>query len=62
MLIELKEEEREALLGLVEREIGELGPEIRHTDMRSYRDDLKHRKQVMRQLREHLLEARAATT
>lgn len=54
MIIELTEEEREALLRLVEREISDLGPEIRHTSIRSFREDLKVQKQALRQLRERL--------
>jgi hypothetical protein len=54
MLVELTPEEREALLTLVEREIADLGPEIRHTDTRSYRDDLKTQKRKMVELRAHL--------
>ena len=46
MILELTEAEREALLTLVEREISDLGPEIRHTTTRTYRDDLKARKQA----------------
>ena len=54
MIIELSEQERLALIDLVEHEIAELGPEIRHTDTRTYREDLKARKHAMRLLREHL--------
>ncbi|MFH0981566.1 MAG: hypothetical protein V2A79_08515 [Planctomycetota bacterium] len=54
MIVELSENEREALLELVVREISDLGPEIRHTRTRSYRDDLKVHKQALRQLLEHL--------
>lgn len=61
MLLELNEQEREALLDLVDRELSELGPEIRHTDDRQYRDDLKARKQQMRELREHLEATRIGT-
>ena len=57
MLVELTPEQREVLLTLVEREISDLGPEIRHTTTRAYRDDLKAHKRALRdllsQLREH---------
>lgn len=56
MRIELSEAEREAILRLVDREISELGPEIRHTSTRSYREELKAEKQMLRKLREHLAE------
>jgi hypothetical protein len=60
MLVDLSEEERQALIRLVEREISDLGPEIRHTRTSTYRDDLKAQKKVMRTLREHLMAAQPA--
>lgn len=56
MMIDLTPEEREVLLKLVEREIGELGPEIRHTTTRTYREDLKAQQRTLRNLFEHLRE------
>ena len=49
MHIELSTEERDMLVRLIEREIHELGPEIRHTQTSSYRD-----KQALRKLLERL--------
>jgi len=60
MIVELTEEQRKALLKLVEREISDLGPEIRHTMTSSYRDELKAHKRAMRQLYEHLCVGQAA--
>ena len=54
MHIELSTEERDMLVRLIEREIHELGPEIRHTQTSSYRDDLKGDKQALRKLLERL--------
>jgi ribosome recycling factor len=54
MLVELTEEEREALVRLVEREISDLGPEIRHTMTSSFRDDLKLQKRTLRRFLERL--------
>lgn len=47
MKIEMPPEERDLLIALVEREISDLGPEIRHTDVRRYRDELKVEKQTL---------------
>jgi len=60
MIVKLTPEEREALLTLVDREIADLGPEIRHTSTSSYRADLKAQKRTLVLLREHLQSARAA--
>ena len=54
MLVELTEEQRKALLRLIEREISELGPEIRRTMTSSVRDELKVQKRDLRQLLERL--------
>ncbi len=54
MLLELTNEEREALLFLIQRELNELGPEIRHTNRREYREDLKAERHVLLQLLDHL--------
>lgn len=60
MRIELTESQREILENLLEREIADLGPEIRHTDARAYRDDLRAQKQVLRELLEQLRPAPTA--
>ncbi|MBN1490898.1 MAG: hypothetical protein JXA69_13350 [Phycisphaerae bacterium] len=54
MMLELTAEEREMLATLVEREVADLGPEIRHTDDTTYRDELKVHKQELRHLLDHL--------
>ncbi len=56
MTVELSPEEREVLLGLVEREIAELAPEIHHTRTRTYREDLKAQQRTLRDLLDHLRE------
>jgi hypothetical protein len=56
MVIELTPEEREVLVALVEREISDLGPEIRHTRTQTYREDLKVQQQTLRDLFKHLRE------
>ena len=38
----------------MEREISDLGPEIRHTTTSTYRDDLKAQKKIMRTLRDEV--------
>jgi hypothetical protein len=60
MYIELNEDEREILERLLEHEISDLGPEIRHTNTSSYRDDLKAHKKALRDLLERLHVAEAA--
>lgn len=50
MTVEMTEHEREMLVGLVQREISELGPEIRHTRTARYRDELKANKQMLVEL------------
>lgn len=60
MMIELTPEEREVLLTLVEREIGELVPEIRHTRTQTYREDLKAQQRLLRNLFQHLREPQPA--
>jgi hypothetical protein len=54
MIVELTQEERDMLARLVEREIADLGPEIRHTDNCHFRDELKLQKRAYRDLLEHL--------
>lgn len=47
MTVEMTKRERDMLVGLVRREISELGPEIQHTRTARYRDDLKAEKQML---------------
>ena len=54
MIVELTNEERDILEALIAREISELGPEIRHTDQRTYRDDLKAERCALRHLLDRL--------
>lgn len=54
MIIEIPAEERDLLMTLVEREISDLGPEIHHTDVRKYREELKVEKQTLLDIRERL--------
>ena len=56
MIIELTSEEREVLLALVDREITELIPEIRHTRTQTYREDLKAQQKALQGLSRHLRE------
>lgn len=56
MIVDLTPEEREVLLGLVDREITELAPEIRHTRTQTYREDLKTQQQTLKELSKHLRE------
>jgi hypothetical protein len=60
MMIDLTPEEREMLLTLVEREIVDLGPEIRHTRTQTYREDLKAQQQTLRSIFQHLREPQPA--
>lgn len=50
MNVQITEEERSILARLMQREIADLGPEIRHTDAADYRDDLKDHKYKLQQL------------
>jgi len=54
MIVELTAEERDILRTLIAREVEELGPEIRHTDHCSYRDELKAEKRMLRHLLDRL--------
>jgi len=54
MLADLKPQEHELLLELLTRELADLGPEIRHTDDREFRDELRERRELVRQLIERL--------
>jgi hypothetical protein len=50
MTLELNEQERQALIELLEREISTLRDEIHHTDDYEYREFLKTREQVVKKL------------
>jgi hypothetical protein len=50
MTLELNEQERHALMELLEREIPTLRDEIHHTDDYEYREFLKTREQVVKKL------------
>jgi hypothetical protein len=54
MLADLTLQERELILELLTRELSDLGPEIRHTDDREFRDELRERRDVVRHLTERL--------
>lgn len=54
MIVELTDEQRDLLADLIDREIAQLGPEIRHTDAASYRAELKADRHVLREIRAHL--------
>lgn len=55
IMLELSDQERNLLLAMLDREIGDLGPEIHHTDSSSYRSELKSDRQVLTGLRKRLL-------
>ncbi|MHC4236600.1 MAG: hypothetical protein ACYSUQ_15910 [Planctomycetota bacterium] len=55
MTIELTTEERDILVHLLDREISDLGPEVRRTRTSGYRDELKVRKQTLKELTGRLL-------
>ncbi len=50
MPIELSNEEREILVGLLEREYEEVRTEIRHTQSHDYKDSLKEREKRIHDL------------
>jgi hypothetical protein len=50
MTLEVTREERDILLRLIDRELGDLGSEIRRTQTSNYRDDLKVYKKQLRVL------------
>lgn len=50
MPVELSSEERELLVGLLERELGEIRTEIRHTQSHDYKDSLKQREKRLQDL------------
>ena len=47
MVLELSPEECGVLASLVQEELNDIGPEIRHTQTSEYRDDLKSRKELL---------------
>ena len=57
MHVDLNPEERDLLLHLVDVAIRDIGPEIRHTDSRSYRDDLREQRRDLQHLHEMLAAA-----
>jgi hypothetical protein len=52
--IEVDAEELAALRDVLKMFLGDLGMEISQTDEREMREDLKHRKQILRDLMERL--------
>lgn len=54
MIVELTREQRDMLLGLINSELTDIGPEIRHTTEREYRDDLRQRRLQLGNLRDLL--------
>ncbi len=55
----LSEAEWAVVIDLLEREYHDLPGEIRHTRIASYRDELKHRAEVVKNLLERLKSPRA---
>jgi hypothetical protein len=55
MHVDLTPLQRDMLLQLVDEAVREIGPEIRHSDRRDYRDDLKLRRRELRQLHDALV-------
>lgn len=56
MILQLSVEERHILKHLLQREIGETGPEIRHTNTSTFRDELKDYKRSLQELYRRILE------
>ncbi len=54
MILELTEEERAILQDLVAMEVTDLPSEIRRTNDYVFRDELKHREQLLRELQARL--------
>ncbi len=54
MTLELSPEEREIIQKLVDREISEVGPEIRHTRTSALHDELKRYREVLINLAQKL--------
>jgi hypothetical protein len=59
MPIELSQEEVTLLRTLLERRIGELGPEIHHTRTLAYRDELERLREQLTNLQQRLSQAAA---
>ena len=59
MILELSQKEAELVQQILARELRELGPEIRHTDARAFRDELKLRFDQIEVLRQRLESAAA---
>lgn len=57
MLLELTQDEAAALLELIERELSDLNPEIRHTDTSSVREELRVFQRTLDDLRTKLVAA-----
>ena len=54
MPVELSNEEKEILVGLLEREFDEVRTEVRHTRSHDYKDSLKEREKRIHALLERL--------
>ena len=54
MILELSQKEAELVHQMLARELRELGPEIRHTDSRAFRVELKLRYDHLELLRQRL--------
>ena len=54
MTLELSAAEREILIQVLERELSEMGPQIRHSQHTDYRDELKQEKRTLQELRDRL--------
>jgi len=54
MTLEITSEQRDLLLQLINEALDEIGPEIRHTFTRTYRDQLKHERTELLHLRDML--------
>ncbi len=60
MILELNEKEVEALRVLVENRVTAIGPEIHHTDTPSYREGLRHSREMLTGILERLSKLEAA--
>jgi hypothetical protein len=60
MTLELTPRDGELLREILEHELRKLGPEIRHTDSRAFREELKRRYDELESLRERLEPAGSA--
>jgi len=59
MTIDLSPKELAVLANLLEQELADLNPEIHHTWVRDYRDDLKDYRTTVRELHQRLLQSQA---